>query len=211
MKKFVIISMLVAIGGIGAGIVRRQDPASTSVAAIETVETTTTTAAAPVVATTPAPAGAGKAVVKASTTPTTARPATTTTIAPKATAVTTAPVAASTTTTTSTTATTAVIVPNCSASVANPTVNKGDAQEVRVTSNQPTTKTRITIQYPKFGTGSPNPRQTFTPTTDSAGSVTQAFNVIDTSTVTVPVTVEFYTPDGRISASRCQTTFTSTS
>ena len=145
--------------------------------------------AKPTVTTTTRPA------ITATTRP--AAPVTTTTAAPVVSAdvtTTTAPVVATTTTTMATTTT----VPTCSVAVANPTAVKGSDQTVTLTSDAPGQRFRLQASYPQFGTGKPNPRQTFEVTTDAAGGWTQTFSVIATSTVPVNVWATPYGDQGQL-------------
>lgn len=198
MKKFIVLSMLVAVAAITVGIIRRHEPAPVAVVAASVPTTTTTASLAPVNAPTTA-----KPAVKVPQT--TARPAVATT------ATTVHPAVAPTTTTVApmTTTTLAGPTPTCTVTAANPSVH-GGFQTVTVSSNMPLTKTLITIQYPKFNTGAPNPRQGFTPTTDGAGGVVQSFGVIDKSTAPASVVVQFFNAAGHVSSGGCQTTFLAT-
>lgn len=100
------------------------------------------------------------------------------------------------------------MAPPCKIVVEKRTVAVGETQTVRVSSKLPGTKIRIVVQYPRFGAGKPNIRQTFEPTTGADGSAVQVFEVLEAASVPVPVTVEFYDPDGRILAEpRCRTSF----
>lgn len=205
MKKFLALSAVIAVAGLGIGIASRGgSDGQPAEAAITT--STTVNAEAPQSTPTTGPKAATKTATKPTTATTGAKVATpsavvatTSTTRPAATTTTSAP--APTTSTTGPTAT-------CTVTVASPSTHKGDPQEVRVSSNMPATKTRITIQYPKFNTGRPNPRQTFTPTTDGTGSAAQSFNVIDTSTEPVWVEVELYNAAGH-PVPVCHTTFMS--
>lgn len=204
MKKFLVLSSLVAVAGLGVGIATRQDPAPQATTTAAADMTTTTLAAEPATTSTTARA-ATKAATK--TTATTARQVT----APANTAVAPA-IAAPTTTTTvpATASTTATTVPkvssSCTVTAANPSVHKGDSQTITILSNMPSNKTRLTIQYPKFDTGKPNPRLEYTLTTDAAGAATQSFSVGETSTVPVSVSVQIYDAAGHL-VPGCQTTF----
>lgn len=215
MKKFLIFSAIVGLAGIGFGLANQPNGIPATVVAQNPVaddvpEGTTSSTAAPITSTTVV----AKPAVKTKTSVTTAKAATTTTTA--RTVAPTTPIPSPTTVTTvavvaTTSITVAKATPTCTVSVSQTTAHKYDTLEVRVTSNMPLTKTRIEIQYPKFGTGKPNPRQTFTPTTDANGTVAQPFTVIDTSTVDASVTVEFYDAAGRIMGpAPCQTAFQST-
>lgn len=184
MKKFLILSAIVGLAGIGAGIVRQHETATTTVEAVTATSSTTVTTVPP----TSPPTTVRKVLAKA--TPTTTRQVST----PTTVAATITTAATTNTTIAPTTTTKAWPTANCSVSAANASVHKGDSQMISVTSDRPMTKTRLTIHYPTFNTGKPNPTQTFTPTTDDSGAVTQNFVVADTSTVPVAVTVEFFDP-----------------
>lgn len=211
MKKLIILSAIVGLAGIGIGIAGRQNaPApSTNVAAATDITTTSSSVAAQAPATSPTTRPAAKATVKSTASTTrVAVPAvvtaTSSTTRPSATTTSSAPVPTTTTTTT-----VAGPSPTCTATVANPSVHKGDIQTITIVSNMPTTKSRLTIQYPKFNTGAPNPRLEYTLTTDPAGSTSKSFSVGETSTVPVAVSVQFYDAAGHL-VPGCQTTFAST-
>jgi hypothetical protein len=207
MKKFLVLSAVVGLAGIGVAFAGRQsDPAAT---VVETAsDSPTSTTGAPVIETTSTTARkvAAKVAVKATTTTRPAAVSSPTTATTSASATTTT--AAPTTTTTSV----ATVTPTCTVAADNPTVSGGSSQTVRVTSNMPTARVKIEMAYPKFGTNKPNPRQTYSPTTDTAGSVTQTFLVSDWSTVPVTVLVQFYgpTPGTYLGGPACRTTFIST-
>jgi hypothetical protein len=120
------------------------------------------------------------------------------------------PVVEPTTTTTAapsaTTTTMAEPAASCTVVAAQPTASKGSQQTVTLTSNMPANRFRLDIQYPQFGTGKPNPRQTFELTTDDAGAFTHEFPVLASSTVPAPVRVQFWNAEGHL-VPGCATTF----
>lgn len=201
MKKFLALSAVIAVAGLGIGIASRGGSDGQPVQMAITTSTTVTVAAQPT-PTTIAPKVATKVATKATT-------ATTGRVAPPVAVVATTSTTRTAVTTTApapTTTTTTGPTPTCTVTMASPSTHYGDSQEARVASNMPATKTRITVHYPKFGR--PNRTQTFVLTTDGAGVAVQSFNVIDTSTEPVGVSVEFYNAAG-YAIWACQTTFTS--
>lgn len=210
MKKFLVLSAIVGLAGIGVGIAGRDNKPKDTV--VETADASPTPSTlAPIVETssTTAPKVTAKVAAKATTTtrPSAAVTSSPTTATPDA-QVTTTTVAATTTTTTAV----ATIAPTCTVAADNQTVKMGDSQTIRVTSNMPTARVKIEMAYPKFGTNKPNPRQIYSPTTDTAGSVTQTFLVSDWSTSPVTVLIQFYgpTPGTYLGGPACRTTFIST-
>lgn len=214
MKRFLVLSAIVGVAGLGVGFAGRSGSPAPQVAA--PVETTTTTAAVPVPAPAAppvAPTAAATATKKAAApkpTVTTQRPA----AAPAPTTTTRPVVAAPTTTTTAapvastTTTTLAVVTPDCTVAAEKPAVHPGDQQTITV-QTAPGTKGRLTVQYPKFGTGKPNPRFEYTFTADGAGTFVKTFAVQDTSTVPAAVNVSLYDSAGHLN-SACASSFTST-
>lgn len=209
MKKFIVFSILVAVAAITVGIIRQQaDGPETAVTAAAEI-TTTTAAASPSTSSTTVTTARKTAIKAALQSTMTTRPAaagsspTTVATAPTTT---TMPVAPTTTITS-----VATVTPTCTVVADNPSVSKGGSQTIRVTSNMPATKVKIEMAYPKFGTGKPNPRQTYNPTTDAAGSVIQTFVVSDWSTAPVTVLIQFYGPSGAfLGGPACRTSFMST-
>lgn len=220
MKKFLAISAIVGLAGIGFGIVQRQDPSPATVeAAGETTTTTTTAAAVAVVPTRPsASSPTRKAVVAKATTATTAKPSTPTTarrasvpVAVPTTATTSLPVA-TTMATTGTTPTTlpASPPPTCTITADKASVARGDTQVLRLTSNLAGTPVRVTAIYP----GNPQtsgkiPQQfVYSATTDAAGSdVWDPVNNPGNSTGLVRVSVNFYPVGAKQIGSLCTTSF----
>lgn len=211
MKKFLVLSAIVGLTGIGAGLAGRQsdpEPSTTVAAAAPESAITAPAAGAPTSSTTATPKVAAKPTA-AKVTTTTTRPVATSS---SPTTVATAPPTTTTLLAPTTTITSmATVTPTCTVVADNPSVSKGGSQTIRVTSNMPTTKVKIEMAYPKFGTGKPNPRQTYNPTTDTAGSVIQTFLVSDWSTSPVTVLVQFYGPTGAfLGGPACRTSFMST-
>lgn len=209
MKKFLILSAILGLAGLGVSIAGSQSPESTVVeSAADAPTTSTTTPAAAVTTSSTVAKVATKAPAKAVATTTTRPPAavasspTTTTTATQVTTTTLAP--------TTTTTALAAVTPTCTVAAAKASVGPGETQTISVTSNMPTTKVKIEMAYPKFGTNQPNPRQTYTPTTDAAGSVTQSFMASDWSTAPATVRVQFYKPTGVVGPLACSTSFMST-
>lgn len=211
MKKFIVFSILAALAAITVGVIHREaEPTAIAVQTAAGATTTSTTLApdaAPTSSTT-SPKVIAKVAAKVATT--TTRPVVSSS---PTTATTGAPMTTTTTTAVSTTATTTVatVTPTCTVVADNPTVRVGGSQTIRITSNMPTTKIKLEMAYPKFGTNKPNPRQTYSPTTDAAGSVTQTFLASDWSTAPVTVLVQFYGPTGAfLGGPACRTSFIST-
>lgn len=203
MKKFLVLSAIVGLAGIGVGLAGHQSEPSATLVETAADVTTTSTPIAPAAATETSSTTIRKTAAKIA-------PKVTTTTRPVAglsltTAITAAPVT-TTTAPASTITTTGALSPTCTATAANPSVHKGDTQTISVVSNMPTTKTRMTIQYPKFDTGRPNPRLEYTLTTDAAGTVSKSFSVSETSTVPAAVSIQFYDAAGHL-VSGCQTNF----
>lgn len=213
MKKFLVLSAILGLAGLGVGIVGRQsDPEpSTTVAAAAPETTTTTPAVEAATSSTVAPKVAAKPTAARVTT--TTRPAagssspTTVTTAAPVTATTTTTIVSPTTTTALATA-----APTCTATADNPTVVKGSSQTIRISSNMPTTKLKLEMNYPKFDLkpGIGNPRQTYFPTTDASGSVAHTFSVSEWSTAPVKVSIQFYKTTGVVGPLACSTSFMST-
>lgn len=209
MKKFLILSSLVAIAGLGVGIATRQDPApqATSAAAADVTTTTTTPAAEPATTSTTARA-ATKAATK--TTATTARQVNTPTTAPVVTTSTTRP--ATTTTTVAVPATTVVTVagpaPTCTVVAEKPSVTYNDSQVIRLASNMPNTPVTVVMIYPK-ATANGYPQQfNHRVTTDGGGADVWSFQstAMTAGTVTISVSIS---PPGRTMSNVCRTTFES--
>lgn len=162
--------------------------------------------AAPIATSTTRPAARTVAPATVKPKPAPVAVTTTTAVAPAAvvTATTMAVVAPEPTTTTTTPPAAAH---TCAVAVSMPAAAKGDSQTVAVTSDAPTRRFRLTVQYPQFNTGKPNPRREWELTTDAAGGAVQTFTVQTTSTVAVPVTVELRNDAGQISGEGCSTTF----
>lgn len=211
MKKFLALSAILGLAGIGVGVARQQNQPTTRVVEAAAADTTTTsTSIAPAATTQTSPTTARKVTAKVAPKATTTTRAVAASLSPT-TVTTAAPVTTTSVAGPTTTTTVAGPTPTCTATVDKPSISQTDTQTIRVASTMVATKTRIEIQYPKFGTGTPNPRQTYTPTTDAAGSVTQTFRPIDWSTVPAAVNVQFYGPAGNIlGAPSCKTTFIST-
>lgn len=200
--------MLIALAACGGG-AQDKEPAAMETSAVTAAPVVDQTPAAPVTApVAPKAVTVTTPAARVAVTTTTARPAvTTTTAAPviqgEATTTTTALVAATTTTTMATTT-----VPTCSVAVASPVAAEGSEQTVTLTSDAPGRRFRLQVSYPQFGTGKPNPRQTFEITTDGAGSWAQTFKVIATSTVPANVWATPYGDQGQLlTDSSCYATF----
>lgn len=219
MKKFITLSLLVAIAGIAVGIIRRQDSgtplASAEVVAaaqqdtgniLEPYQKADELAASSI---TTAPKK-----VAAKVTTTTAKKAGTPVAAMAPTTSTTRPVATTTTTTVAPVTTTSTVpaapAPTCSTTADQPKVGPHDTQTIQVTSNQPNSTTVIEMSYPKFDlkVGVGNPRQTYSTTTDAAGSASKSFMPSDWSTAPTSVLVRIYNSSSKVVAT-CQTTFQS--
>lgn len=201
MKKFLVLSSLVAIVGLGVGIATRQDSAPQATSAVAADVTTTTLAAEPATTSTTARA-ATKAATK-QTTPTTA-PATTTSTTRPATTTTTVAVPATTI------ATVAGPAPTCTITPAKAAVAKNEVQALHLTSNLANTPVRVTTIYP----ASPNsmnkiPQQfVHSATTDSSGSDTwNPVNNPGNTTGLVRVSVNFYPVGAKQIGALCSTTF----
>lgn len=194
MKKFVVLSMLVAIAGISVGIIRRQEPAPPAVAAASAPTTTT-------ISLTPVPTAAK---AKAGVTLTTARratsPAAATAVAP-----TTTPRPAATTSTTAALATTTTMAagpaPTCTLSP--------DGRAVRLTSNLPNTPYKMNAMYPPDPPKMNSPQQfTRQATTDAAGG--DLWNPVPSMrSGTARISVSFYPAGARSVSGLCSTSFTS--
>lgn len=144
MKKFIVLSAIVGMAGLGVGFANRQsdsEPSTTVAAAAPETATTAPVADAPASSTTIAP--------KATAKPTAAKVATTTT-RPRAAAVPTPTTVVTTVTTTTaapvTTTTTALrFRPACSLAVSSPTVAPGESVVVRLTSNMPYVSAKVSL------------------------------------------------------------------
>lgn len=203
MKKFLILSAVVGLAGIGVGIAgHKSDPEpSTTVAASgsETAPTAPTApaASAPTSSTTVAPKTAGKPTVAKVTT--TTRPA----VAPTPTTV------AIAVTTTTTVVAPQQVTPTCSTSAAPapagsyiPSGTGGPWEDVRISSNMPKTRTRLTVKYPGL-------QQQFWLTTDASGAAKKIFELRDSGTTVL--SVDFYdAAENHVGgAPACQGTFIS--
>lgn len=214
MKKFIILSLLVAIGGIAVGIVRRQDSgtplASAEVVAAAQQDTgnilepyqTAQQLAAPSASTT-APKAAAKVTTTAakkvgapvpavaSTTSTTARAVETTSTTVALNPVTGQPVP--TTTTTLLRAT-----PTCSVAASPPAMRTSET--ISVSSNMPVTRTRLSIQYP-------GKSASLWLTTNVSGAGSKSFQLWDPGVY--KISVDFYdSSENHIGGTpACQTSF----
>lgn len=193
MRKFIVLSILAAIAGITVGIVRRQPPATTTVAVAAEITSTTTTV--PATSTTvPTAKTVGTAKVTSTTRPKIAAPVVATS--------TTRPAQLATTTTTtkpiSSTASTTVAIaraaPTCVIVPATTSLNVGQQQILRLTSNMPQTNVTMKLTEPAPPNAYPN---TFVNrlVTDDAGSSTWSFRSDAWTAGAVRVTVSF-TPTG---------------
>lgn len=174
MKKFLILSAIVGMAGLGVGIAGRQSdtPATAAEAA---ADMTTTTVAAPEASSTTATTERKVASSKA---PATKAP-TITTAKPVATSSTTAPAVTTTSTTAASTTTTGAprqVTPTCSVSATpaapgtySDPLNK-PWEDVRISSNMPNTRTRLTVQYPSL-------KQQFWLETDASGAAKKIFQL----------------------------------
>lgn len=183
MKKFLILSAIVGLAGLGVGIAGSQSPESTVVesAADAPVTSTATPAAAAVTSSTVAKVATkapAKAVATTTTRPagasspaTVAAPVTTTTLAP-------------TTTTTAVTAVTPTCTVSAAPAAAGSYIGGGYWEDVRIVSNMPKTRTRLTVQYPTR-------KQQFWLTTDAGGAAKKIFPLSNESGTT-GVSVDFY-------------------
>lgn len=197
MKKFIVLSLLVAIAGIAFGVIRRQEP---SAAAVVATESSTASSSTVTTVTTAKPAVAAK--VTTTTRPRAAGIAATTT--------TTRPVAASSPTTTAapTTTTTVAapqqITPMCSTSATPATagsyIGGGTWEDVRIASNMPKTRARLIVQYPTL-------KQQFWLETDAGGAAKKIFQLRDSGTTSL--SVDFYdAAENHVGGSpACQSTF----
>jgi hypothetical protein len=202
MKKFLALSAIVGLAGIGVGVARQNEPATATVETAEATSTTVTTI--PLAATSPT---IGKAAAK--TTATTARRVSTPTGA--TTATTTRPVVATTPTTAATTTTTlSGPPPTCTVTPDKASIAESEPQALRLTSNLQNTPVKIFALYP----GNPNtmhklPQQLVHQATTSAdGSDTWNFVGHPSNSIgRVQVWVNFYPVGEKQIGSLCSTSF----
>lgn len=203
MKKFIVLSTLVAVAGLGVGIAGRQgsDPQVVEAAAPGAVaETSPTTAPAAPAAAQPTATTRPVAVkAAAKVTATTARPA-----ASPTTATTAAPVA--TTTTRPAAATTTMAAPP--AAPASTCSMSQEGQAVRMTSNLPSTPFKMIAVYPADPNSMNKIPQQFVRqgTTDASGGDLWS-PVPSVGTGAARVSVSFYPAGARSLSSLCSTTF----
>lgn len=206
MKKFIVLSILVALGAITVGVIRRHESRPTT--AVTAAEVTTTTIAPTATSSTTAAPQAAK--VAAKTTATTARRATSPTTAALAPATTTSTTfrPATTTTTTARATTTIGPAPTCTVAADNPSVTYNDSQVIRLASNMPNTPVTVVMVYPK-ATANGYPQQfNHRVTTDGGGADVWSFKstTMTAGTVTISVSIS---PPGRTMSNVCRTTFQS--
>lgn len=201
MKKFLVLSALVGLVGIGVGLVARQsDPEPATTVAAAAPETATT---APVINT---PTSSPIVTPKLAAKPT----------AVKVTATTTRQAGSSTSTTTMATTSVAPtttmaaphqVTPTCSTSAAPAAagsyIGHGTWEDIRISSNMPKTRTRLTVQYPGLN-------QQFWLTTDASGAAKKIFELQDSGTTRL--SIDFYdAAENHVGGSpTCQTTFMAT-
>jgi hypothetical protein len=212
MKKFIVVSLLAAVAGIGVGVTRRSgdSPTTTVSATAGDQSTATTTTAAPEArgGTGPTTAAPAKVAVKAPTTPTTAWPTTTTT-AKRATTTTTAPVATTTTAGPATTTTTAGPSPACTITPNQSALSGSEPQALRLTSNLANTPVKIFAMYPAdLSTMNKIPQQrVHQAVTDAGGADTWSFVGHPGNPGNVQVWVNFYPVGAKQVGSLCRTSF----
>lgn len=203
MKKFIVLSMLVAVVAITVGIVRRHAPALGVVVAASAPTTTTTVLSAPATAPTTA-----KPAVKVTQTTARAVVATTSTTARPA-------VAPTTTTTVAPTTTTTIAVgsaPTCTVSPDKASVAYGEPQVLRLTSSLTNTSMAMSVTYPADpNTMNKVPRQfVHQATTDSSGSDSWTTSSPPRSVGPVHVSVNFYPTGAKQIGALCSMTFQAT-
>jgi hypothetical protein len=193
MKKFLVLSAIVGLAGIGVGVARQNEsPASIVEGAAATSTTVTTLPPAG-----PSPT-TGKAAVKATTSTTTRRINTPTTT------VTTARAVATTTTTgdpveaflAKPTTTTARTKPTCTLTVEKPTVAPGENQSIRLSSNMPAVS--VAIRAGSYSSGWSK--------TDSSGNASWQFKAPATPGV-ASITTRFAFITGQMIGSVCSSSF----
>lgn len=195
MKKFIILSVLVALAGISIGVLRRQSDSPAAVAAATEVSTSTTVVpGASSTTVTTARKATTKTTVKAAT-PTTARPATSPTTAVPA-------QVASTTSTT--TARSQPTTPTCSVAATSVVLTGYDGvawEDIRITSNMTQTRTRLQVEYPGAKV------QQFWLTTSANGAAEKRFQVRQPGSA--QAIIDFYdVAENHIGGSpACQTAF----
>jgi hypothetical protein len=205
MKKFLVLSVIVGLAGIGVGVARQQDSADTTVeAATSTTATTATTIPA-----TNSPTTVRKQAVKAPATTTTAIRKTTAPAVASTTSTSTNGVAPTTTTARATT-TSAVggVTPTCSVTADQPSVVYNASQVIRLATNMPNTPVTVVMIYPK-ATANGYPQQfNHKVTTDASGGDVWSFKSTSWTAGTVTVSVSI-SPPGRTMSNVCRTTFQS--
>jgi len=207
MRKFIVLSAIVGLAGIGIGIAdRHSDGPSAAVEAVaEAPSSTTTSAPAPATPVTTARKVTPKAPASTSSTTAAAAKITTTTTTQR-TSTTTRPasVQAAPTVTTQTTAAPVSASPTCTVKATEPSISSAaEWQTIQVASNMPKGRIRISVDYPGARDG-----QLWT-ATDAAGAASKSFQSPG-DPGTARVVINFYDPvtENPIGGSSiCETSF----